>query len=202
MLDNDRVSTEPSAQRSTEPSAEPAAVWTPPSRVVVLVAVAVLALGIDVLTKVLAVAKLEGNPPVRLVGGALYLVVIRNSGAAFSMATGLTWVLSLIALGVAVAIGWIAPRLRSVGWAIGLGLVLAGALGNLIDRIFRAPGPLRGHVVDFLSLFSNDGSGWAIFNIADSCICVGGALIVLLAAFGRDYDGGVSRREQSKAAAE
>jgi signal peptidase II len=185
---------------SSEPHVEPIdppVQALPRKRVGLLFAIAAVALAIDVFTKVLVVAKLEGHPPVKLAGGALYLVVFRNSGAAFSMATGMTWVLSLIALGVVGAIVWTAPRLRSVGWAIGLGLVLAGALGNLVDRIFRAPGPLRGHVVDFLSLFSPDGQVWPVFNAADSSIVVGGALIVLMALLGREYDGG----ERSRAAA-
>lgn len=168
----------------------------PSSRVWVLAIVAALALTIDVITKVVVVGHLEGKPAVRLAGGALYLMVIRNSGAAFSLATGMTWVLSVIALVVVGAILWVAPRLRSTGWAVGLGLVLAGALGNLTDRIFRAPGPLRGHVVDFVSVFSPNGSVWPVFNVADSCICVGGLLIVLLAGFGYDYDGGVGRRRR------
>lgn len=186
MLDNGGV--------STEQSTEEQAVAVPPRRIGILVVVAVLALGLDVLTKYLVVAHLEGKPPVTVIRGVLYLDVFRNSGAAFSMATGLTWILSLIAIAVAVAIIWIAPRLRSVGWAIGLGLVLAGALGNLADRVFRAPGPLRGHVVDFISLIHPYGQGFAIFNLADSSICVGGALIVLIALLGRDYDGGVAKR--------
>jgi signal peptidase II len=131
---------------------------------------------------------------VRLLGGALYLVVFRNSGAAFSMATGLTWLLSLIALAVVMAIIRLAPRLRSPGWALGLGLVLGGALGNLVDRLLRAPGPLRGHVVDFLSLLAPDGSVWPVFNVADSAIVCGGALLVLLAATGRDLDGSRNTR--------
>jgi signal peptidase II len=154
-----------------------------------LAAAAAVTLLLDVLSKVVAVAILEGNPPVKLLGGALYLVVYRNSGAAFSMATGLTWLLSLIALGVVVAIVRLAPRLRSSGWAFGLGLVLGGALGNLVDRLLRAPGPLRGHVVDFLSLLAPDGSVWPVFNLADSAIVCGGAVLVLLAATGRDFDG-------------
>jgi signal peptidase II len=154
-----------------------------------LAAAAAVTLLLDVLSKVVAVAILEGDPPVKLLGGALYLVVYRNSGAAFSMATGLTWLLSLIALGVVVAIVRLAPRLRSSGWAFGLGLVLGGALGNLVDRLLRAPSPLRGHVVDFLSLLAPDGSVWPVFNLADSAIVCGGAVLVLLAATGRDFDG-------------
>ncbi|HEY8372437.1 MAG TPA: signal peptidase II [Pseudonocardiaceae bacterium] len=162
-------------------------------RLGLLVAAASLALLLDVLTKVLAVAHLEGQPPVRLAGGALYLVLVRNPGAAFSMATGMTWVLTLIALGVVVWILWIATRLRSTGWALGLGLILGGALGNLVDRFVRSPGPLRGHVVDFLSVFAPDGSVFPVFNIADSAITVGCATIVLMTLLGRDYDGGVVR---------
>ena len=212
MLDNGGVTTQPSpapkpgsptpSGPSAESPAEPDPVRLPPRRVVVVALVAVLALALDILTKVWVVAGLEGRPPIVLLGGLVYFDVIRNSGAAFSMATGMTWVLSLIAVAVVVAIVWIAPRLRSVGWAIGLGLVLAGALGNLVDRIFRAPGPMQGHVVDFISLRWNGQPIFAVFNVADSCICVGGALIVLLAALGREYDGGVSRREKKTAKAD
>ncbi|MDQ4009847.1 MAG: signal peptidase II [Actinomycetota bacterium] len=149
---------------------------------------------LDVLSKIVVVAILEGHPPVELLGGGLYLVVYRNAGAAFSMATGLTWLLSLIALGVVAVIIRLAPRLRSTGWAFGLGLVLGGALGNLLDRLLRAPGPLRGHVVDFLSLLAPDGSVWPVFNVADSAIVCGGVALVLLAATGRDFDGSRSPR--------
>ena len=168
----------------------------PARRFAVLAVVAPVALAPDIVTKVLMVANQEGKPPIRLLGGLVYLDVIRNSGAAFSMATGMTWILSLIAVAVVVALVVVAPRLRSTGWAIGLGLVLAGALGNLIDRIFRSPGPLRGHVVDFVSVFGPYAKYFAVFNVADSCICVGGALIVLMAILGRDYDGGVARRRR------
>ncbi|HEX7660375.1 MAG TPA: signal peptidase II [Pseudonocardiaceae bacterium] len=168
----------------------------PARRAWVLAVVAVVILGLDILTKQLVVANLEGRPPLKALGGLLYLDVFRNPGAAFSMATGMTWVFSVIAAAVVIAIIWLAPRLRSVGWAIGLGLVLAGALGNLIDRIFRAPGPLRGHVVDFVSVFGPNGQYFAIFNVADSAISIGGVLIVLMAVLGRDYDGGVAKRRR------
>ena len=144
---------------------------------------------LDVVTKVLAVARLEGREPVELLGGAVYLVLVRNPGAAFSLATGYTWVLSLVAVAVVVVIVRIARRLRSTGWAVALGLVLGGALGNLADRIFRAPGPLQGHVVDVVSLFAPDGSVWPVFNLADSSIVTGGVLLVLLALTGRELDG-------------
>ena len=100
------------------------------------------------------------------------------------MATGYTWILSLVALAVVGAIIWLGRRLDSVGWAIGLGLVLGGALGNLTDRIFREPGPLRGHVVDFISV-----GWWPVFNLADSAVVCGAVLLVLLTLLGYDYDG-------------
>jgi signal peptidase II len=168
----------------------------PPRRGLLLVLVAIVVLTADVITKLAIVATLEGRPPVRLLGGLAYLQLVRNPGAAFSMATGMTWVLSLIAICVVIAIIWIMPRLRSIGWAIGLGLVLAGALGNLSDRIFRAPGPLRGHVIDFVSVFAPNAEVFPVFNVADSAITCGGALIVLLALLGRDYDGRSTRRTE------
>lgn len=185
-------------------AAGPAEVTAPerPRRLVgLLAAVAATALALDVGTKVAAVALLSDREPVRLFGGGLYLVLYRNPGAAFSLATGLTWLLSLVAVGVVVAIVRLAPRLRSTGWAVGLGLVLGGALGNLVDRLFRGPGPLRGHVVDFLSLFAPDGSVWPVFNLADSAIVAGGLLLVLLAALGRDHDGGLARRAEREGGA-
>jgi len=165
------------------------------TRVRLLAGIAALVLVADVLTKVLAVARLEGTGPVELLGGAVYLVLVRNPGAAFSLATGYTWVLSLVAVAVVVVIVRIARRLRSTGWAVALGLVLGGALGNLSDRIFRAPGPLQGHVVDVVSLFAPDGSVWPVFNLADSSIVSGGVLLVLLALTGRELDGTRAVRE-------
>ncbi|MFC5993352.1 signal peptidase II [Pseudonocardia hispaniensis] len=161
----------------------------PPRRVLLLGVIAALVLAIDVVTKVVSVALLEGHPPVRLLGGAVYLVLVRNSGAAFSLATGYTWVLTLVAIGVVVMIVRVSRRLRSPGWAVALGLVLGGALGNLTDRLARSPGPLTGHVVDMVSLFAPDGSVWPVFNAADSAIVCGGVLLVLLAVTGRELDG-------------
>jgi signal peptidase II len=167
-----------------------------PRRMGLFAGTAAVVLALDVVTKVLAVALLAGRDPVRLLGGGLYLVLYRNPGAAFSLATGLTWLLTLIAIVVVIAIARLAPRLRSPGWAVGLGLVLGGALGNLADRLLRSPGPMRGHVVDFLSLLAPDGSVWPVFNLADSAIVAGGVLLVLLALLGHDYDGTTTRQRR------
>ncbi|MEU6129090.1 signal peptidase II [Saccharopolyspora sp. NPDC047091] len=175
---------------------EPAGGRAPRKLLVLLFGVAALLLAADVLTKIAAVARLDGRPPLELFGGAVYLVLVRNPGAAFSLATGMTWLLALLAIAVVGVIVWLAPKLRSTGWAVGLGLVLGGACGNLVDRLFREPGPLRGHVVDFVSLFAPDGSVWPVFNVADSSIVCGGILVVLLSLFGRDYDGSVHTRKK------
>jgi signal peptidase II len=188
-MDNGRMSSEQDAGTTVEPDTPP----LPPRRGLLLVLVALVVVTADIITKIIVVAMLEGERPVRVLGGLAYLQLVRNPGAAFSMATGMTWVLSLIALAVAGAIVWILPRLRSAGWAVGLGLVLAGALGNLSDRIFRAPGPLRGHVIDFVSVFAPNAEKFPVFNVADSAITIGGALIVLMALLGRDYDGRSTR---------
>ncbi|MFC5289195.1 signal peptidase II [Actinokineospora guangxiensis] len=168
-----------------EPAPDPVLPW----RGLWLIAAAVVVYSLDVVTKVLAVAKLENREPVELLGGALYLQLIRNPGAAFSMATGMTWLFTIVAAGVTIAIIWILPKLRSTGWAIGLGLVLAGAMGNLTDRLFRAPGVFEGHVVDMISVFAPNGDFFPVFNVADMGISCGGVLIVVMTLFGRDYDG-------------
>ncbi|GAA0230223.1 signal peptidase II [Saccharothrix mutabilis subsp. mutabilis] len=198
MLDNGPVSTESNAEPAEPAAATPVEKPLPPKRVWLLAAIAPVVFALDLVTKVIAVQQLEGQPPVELFGGLVYLSFLRNSGAAFGMAEGYTVILALIACGVVGFILWIARKLRSVGWAIGLGLVLGGAVGNLADRIFRGPGPLRGHVVDFVSVVEPYGAFFPVFNVADSAICVGGAVIVLMAILQRDYDG--TRVEKKSAA--
>ena len=170
-----------------------------PRRLLALVfGIAVVALGLDLASKIAVVANLEGEPPVELLGGLVYFDVLRNPGAAFSLATGMTWLLALLAIVVVGVIIWLSRKLRSTGWAIGLGLVLGGACGNLVDRLFRAPGPLQGHVVDFISVLAPGGRYYPVFNLADSAIVCGGILVVLLSLLGRDYDGTVHRRKRAK----
>jgi signal peptidase II len=150
---------------------------------------AVLVVLVDQVTKHLTVVQLADRPPVRLLGGAVYLVEVRNSGAAFSLGSDYTFVFPLITVAVVAWIGWMALQLRSVAWAVSLGLVLGGALGNLVDRLFRAPGPFVGHVVDMVSLFDDHGGYWPVFNLADSMLVVGVILAVLLELTGRRRDG-------------
>jgi signal peptidase II len=173
----------------TEEQTVPAPARATGRAVGVLAGTGIVVLFIDVVTKYLAVAHLTRTAPVRLLGGAVYLVLTRNSGAAFSLGTKYTFVFPIVSLLVVSWIGWMATRLRSVPWAAAFGLVLGGALGNLADRIFRAPGFMLGHVVDFVSLFSTDGHIWPIFNAADSALCCGVVLAVLLEMTGRRRDG-------------
>ncbi len=158
-----------------------------PARRGLLAVLALVALGvyaIDQVTKALAVARLEPDRAVPLVGGLLQLQLIRNPGAAFSFATGMTWVLTVVALVVVVVVVRSARRIGSLPWAVALGLLLGGAVGNLTDRLLRAPGVGRGHVVDFIAyghLF--------IGNLADVAIVVAAVLVVLLGVRGRALDG-------------
>ncbi len=159
----------------------------PRTRLLLLLGSAVLAL--DLATKLLVVATVERGENIRLLGGAVYLTHTRNTGAAFSFAEGFTIVFTLIAVAVAVVILRTARRLFSTGWAVALGLVLGGAVGNLVDRVFREPGFLRGGVVDFISVLAPDGEVYPVFNVADSAIVCGGILGVVLSLRGIEFDG-------------
>jgi signal peptidase II len=172
------------------------------SRARLLLGLAAAVLALDVATKLLVVATLSDREPLRLLGGALYLTEARNTGAAFSFAEGATVVFTLIAVAVVVVIVRSARRLFSTGWAVALGLVLGGAVGNLIDRVFRDPGFLRGGVVDFISLFDPFGRVWPIFNVADSAIVCGGVLGAVLAFRGIEFDGRHSRDQAADGAAD
>ena len=165
-----------------------------PRRIGVLVAVAVTALTLDVISKAIVVSTLPDRT-VELLGGLLTLRVLRNSGAAFNIGNGMTLVFTVIATGVVVAILRYARKLRSLPWAVTLGLLLGGALGNLADRMLRSPGVFRGHVVDWIEL-----PHWPVFNLADASIVCGGVLAVLLASRGLQVDGTVQRDDDPPAA--
>ncbi len=180
MTDQPTGSAEPVTEASTAGEAEAPA---PRRRLRLLLAVAAVVLVLDIVTKVLAVKLLIPGQPVPIIGDTVTWTLVRNSGAAFSMATGYTWMLTLIATGVVVGIFWMGRRLVSPWWAIGLGMILGGATGNLVDRFFRSPGPLQGHVVDFLSI-----GWWPVFNVADPSVVGGAILLVTLSAMGYDFD--------------
>lgn len=143
------------------------------SRAGLLVAVAAAVVAVDQATKVWAVAALS-DEPVRLIDCCLHLTLQRNPGSAFGLFRRFPVVFTVLAFGISAAILAGARRVRDRLNAVALGLVLGGAVGNLIDRLARAPGPFRGRVVDFVDL-----RVWPVFNVADSSIVVGAALLVL-----------------------
>jgi signal peptidase II len=151
----------------------------------VMIGVAVFVLAADAISKNLVLAKLSQHPPVRLLDGLITLRLTFNAGAAFGLGTSYTVIIALIACGVIVFMIRTARRLRSAAWAVALGLLLGGAAGNLSDRLFRAPGPLRGRVVDWILL---PHFPW-IFNLADSAIVCGAVVVALLSFLDLRIDG-------------
>ncbi|HBO55010.1 MAG: signal peptidase II [Kytococcus sp.] len=145
---------------------------------------AVVTLVLDQATKVWALDALTDGRVVPVLGDLLSLRVIRNSGAAFSIGDDMTWVMTIIAVAVTAAIVWVTPRIRSTHWAVSLGLLLGGSLGNLYDRFFREPGPLRGHVIDFI-----DYAGYFVGNVADIAIVGGAGLLIWLVLTNVGIDG-------------
>ncbi|MDO0932435.1 signal peptidase II [Streptomyces sp. DG2A-72] len=157
-------------------------------RIAVLFAVAAFAYALDLISKMIVVAKLEHHDSIEIFGDWLKLEAIRNAGAAFGFGEAFTVIFTVIAAAVIVVIARLARKLYSLPWAIALGLLLGGALGNLTNRIFRSPGVFEGAVVDFIAP-----KHFAVFNLADSAIVCGGILIVLLSFRGLDPDGTVHK---------
>lgn len=155
----------------------------------VVVVLAALVLVVDQLTKAWALRALADGLRRPVLDSLLGLQLVFNPGAALSIATGMTWVLTIIAATVVVVVVRVSRRLGSTGWALAFGLLLGGAVGNLVDRLVRAPGPARGHVVDFIAyghLF--------VGNVADVAIVVAAVLVVLQTMRGVQLDGGRPER--------
>ncbi|KRE61522.1 hypothetical protein ASG78_09140 [Nostocoides sp. Soil756] len=165
------------AEPSPTPTAPPRAARRGLRTRLALVALVVLVL--DQATKAWALAALTPGEPVDLIGSAIRLNLIRNAGAAFSLGDGSTWVLTLVSLAILVGVVIGARRVANTPWALSLGLLLGGAVGNLVDRFAREPGPGRGHVVDFIDYF-----GFFIGNVADIAIVVAAGVIMVLAQRG------------------
>lgn len=172
----------PGTSPGTKPASEASRYFAAgPMVMLVIGLVVVLA---DQITKIAAVALIEPGRPIELIGETVRLVLIRNPGAAFSMGTSVTAVLSIVAVIVVVGLIWFSRKVHSRWWAWGLGLILGGAAGNLVDRLLRDPGVLRGHVVDFMSV-----GWWPVFNVADSCLVAGVIVIAVAVLRNLDYDG-------------
>jgi len=147
-----------------------------------LLVTALLVILLDLATKVWAVARLENQPEIKVIGEFLKFSFVRNPGAAFSFGTSITWVFTLIAIAVSITILFVSKSVTNRLWAIALGGLLGGALGNLIDRIFRSPEVFQGHVVDFISL-----PNYPMFNIADSAVVLSAIAMIVLSLRGVDY---------------
>lgn len=177
------------------------AVSRPRRAVLALVLLAVIAAVVfvcDQLVKNWVVATLPEGVPVPVIGEVLQFTFVRNPGAAFSIASGSTWIFSIIAVAVIVVIIVFARRIRSFWWAVLFGMVLGGTLGNLFDRLFREPGFAVGHVVDFIQVIYFP----AIFNVADIFIVSSAILFVLISVvLGIGLDGSRSRGGERDAAA-
>lgn len=155
---------------------EPVRTGSPRRYRLLAVGIALIGVVLDQVTKALAVAHLDPAEPIQLLGGLLTLQLIRNPGAAFSLGEQFTVVFTAIAIGALIGVsGWMLPKLRHTGWAVATGCLLAGITGNLIDRLFREPGPFQGHVIDFLQL-----PYFAIFNVADMFITTAAVLVIWL----------------------
>ncbi|MEV2274887.1 signal peptidase II [Nocardiopsis sp. NPDC049922] len=166
-----------------------------PRRYLILLLVAVAAVLADLATKQWVLSTFSEGESVDVIGGLLQFTLVYNTGAAFSMGTDHTWVFTGIAIVVVGVIAYIGLRVRNVWWALTLGLMMGGAAGNLMDRLFRDPAPFHGAVVDFIRV-----PYWPVFNIADSCVVVGACLVVLLTFKGVNLDGSLATEDGDGAA--
>ncbi|WP_246857554.1 signal peptidase II [Oerskovia sp. KBS0722] len=164
--------------------ARPRTTVAPRRLVLWVVVLAALVILVDQVTKIWAVAELEGRETIELLGEWLHLTFIRNEGAALGIGSGYTWILTIVVTVVIVFILRSMRKIGSRGWAIALGLLLGGALGNLIDRIFREPGFAQGHVVDFIGY-----GDLFIGNVADIAVVAAAVMIAILSVQGIGIDG-------------
>lgn len=149
---------------------------------------AIVALGayaLDQGSKFLVTTNMVEGERIPVIGELLQFHFVKNPGAAFSLGEGMTWIFSIVAVGVAIFIVIFARRIRSAGWAVLFGLLLGGNLGNLTDRLFREPSFARGHVIDFLQVWGFP----AIFNVADIAIVSSMGLFILLTLRNVGLDG-------------
>lgn len=158
----------------------------------VLFAIAITVLILDQVTKYIAVQTLEGRARIPVLGELAGFTFYRNPGAALGLGENTTWLFAVIAIGVFIAILVVSRRLGSRAWTAGLGLLLGGLTGNLVDRLFRPPGLFHGAVVDFIDLY------FFVCNVADIAISAAAVIIVLTTLRSIGVDGTV---ESSAAAA-
>ncbi|MDQ2660403.1 MAG: signal peptidase II [Actinomycetota bacterium] len=176
-------------------AAERAAKVGSTTALVILAACALVVYGVDQLSKFLVVTNLSEGEVVPVLGTVLQWQFVRNPGAAFSLASGMTWIFTILAAGVITFIVWFARRIRSLAWALVFGLLLGGVLGNLTDRLLREPSFGLGHVIDFIS------TPWlipAIYNVADVAIVSSMVLFMILTIRGVGLDGTRETKQASR----
>ena len=138
-------------------------------------AFALLVIALDQGTKAIALANLTPNVSQDFLGSIVRLYLVHNDSAAFSIGFGQTWIFTVISSAALVALIWYLRKLEGISWVVMAGVLMGGIVGNLIDRLFRAPGFGRGLVVDFIQIPFN----FPIFNIADSAIvCIAIAVVI------------------------
>jgi signal peptidase II len=173
---------------ATEPAAStpesPASRFSP-KHLVALVCVAAVIYGADQWSKFWVLSTLTEGESTSVIGELLQFTFVRNPGAAFSLASGATWIFSIAAAIVTVVIVIFARRIRSMGWALVFGMLLGGVLGNLTDRLFQEPSFGLGHVIDFIQVWGFP----AIFNIADIFVVSSMGLFIILTLRGIRLDG-------------
>ena len=154
-------------------------------KTVIFLSVAAFIVLIDQLTKMLALDNLQPFTSVPFLGDVVKLTLVFNDSAAFSLGGSATWIFTILSSLATLGLLWIGPRFKTLGWIILGGLALGGVAGNLIDRLFRAPGFPNGHVVDFIQIPFN----FPIFNIADSAITISAAIIAIRIVAGEKLGG-------------
>ena len=148
--------------------------------IVAFALVALIVLVVDQASKAAVMASLTVGRPVAVIPGWLQFRLLRNADAAFNLSFGATWVFTIISFVVSLVIIRVSRRLGSSGWAVALGLMLGGAVGNLVDRLVRDPGFGRGHVVDFIEYLRFPFMQFPVFNLADSCVVSAAVLLAIL----------------------
>ena len=147
------------------------------------------ALVLDQVTKYAAEAFLKDGSVVQVIGTLLQFRLAYNDGAAFSLNFGGSWVLPAISSIAVLVLLWFGPRAKTRAWAVIAALVLGGAAGNWVDRVFKDPGFFAGHVVDFLQIPFN----FPIFNLADSFLVIGVGIAIIRTLKGDEIGGGVAK---------
>ena len=157
---------------------------------IAVVGLAAFVVVVDQITKIWAQNELAGQPSIQVVGDLLQFTYALNPGAAFSLGGDYTWVFTIAATAVSLAVVIFAGRVRSGWWLLALGLLLGGAVGNLVDRATQPPGFGVGYVRDFIEL-----PNWPIFNVADMAVVASAGMIVVLSLLGVSATGAKTDEE-------